>query len=148
MITDLIKNIVQLLPHGNIWDHSCKITKGAFFCLQTEKYTLEMESSNNVRVHILVSIKWWGGVNCHSIIYSGKVMWPILMMASHLKSAYNYANSTAIPLLVQYGSWNTSEDSRVERRNIKAQDPTDETAKTKYTAIPFENKKSNVMNVL
>lgn len=38
-----------------------------------------------------------GGVNCHSIIYSGKVMWLILMMASCLKSAYEHANSTATP---------------------------------------------------
>lgn len=89
-----------------------------------------MESSNIVRVYILsfVSIKQWGGVNCHSIISSGKIMRLILIMASHLKSAYEYANSTAIPLVIQYSLWNTSEDSGVEGRtsgNIKAQDPTD-----------------------
>lgn len=50
----------------------------------------------------------------------------ILIMASHLKSAYEYANSTAILLVIQYSLWNTSEDSGVEGRtfgNTKAQDP-------------------------
>lgn len=117
-------------------------------------YTLEMASKTNVRVHILsfVSIKWWNGVNCHSIIYSGKIMWLILMTASHLKRAYEYANRTAIPLLIQYSFQNISEDSGVGRRtlgNIEAQDPADETARPKYTVISLENKeKSNVMNVL